>query len=109
VGDRGFLDLDRLEAALQRGILLDVLAVFIQRRRTDGLELAAGQHRLQDRRRIDGAFGGPGTDEGVDLIDEQDDVAAGADLLEDLLEALFEVTAVTGAGHEGPEKSASRR
>jgi hypothetical protein len=30
----------------------------------------------------------------VDLVDEQDDVAAGADLLEHLLEPLFEVTAV---------------
>ncbi len=101
--DGGFLDLDRLEAALQRGILLDVLAVLVQRGGTDGLELAAGQHGLQDRGRIDGAFGGTGTHQGVDLIDEQDDVAAGADLLEDLLQALFEVTAVAGAGHEGPE------
>ena len=29
---------------------------------------------------------------GVDLVDEQDDVAAGADLLQHLLEALLEVT-----------------
>ena len=32
----------------------------------------------------------------MDLIDEDNDVAAGADLFEDLLEALFEVTTVTG-------------
>jgi hypothetical protein len=36
----------------------------------------------------------PGTDERVDLVDEQDDVAAGADLLEHLLETLLEVAAV---------------
>ena len=33
-------------------------------------------------------------DQRVDLVDEQDDVAPGADLLEDLLQALLEVTAV---------------
>jgi hypothetical protein len=36
----------------------------------------------------------------VDLVDEQDDVAAGADLLEHLLEALLEVTAVAGTGDQ---------
>ncbi|MCB5291517.1 hypothetical protein BJQ90_00943 [Arthrobacter sp. SO3] len=94
MSDGGLLDLDRLETALQRGILLDVFAVLVQRGGTDGLELTAGQHGLQNRGRIDGALGGTGTDQGVDFINEQDDVAAGADLLEDLLEALFEVTAV---------------
>src|SRR5690606_32169116 len=40
------------------------------------------------------AFGGTGTDQRVQLVDEQDDVAARLDLLEDLLQPLFEVTAV---------------
>jgi hypothetical protein len=39
----------------------------------------------------------------VDLVDEQDDVAAGADLLEDLLQPLFEVTAVARTGDERAE------
>jgi hypothetical protein len=34
----------------------------------------------------------------VQLVDEQDDVAARLDLFQDLLETLFEVTAVTRAG-----------
>ena len=42
----------------------------------------------------------PAPDQGVDLVDEQDDVAAGADLLEHLLQALLEVTAVARAGHQ---------
>ena len=103
VRERGLGNLDRLEAALQRGVLLDVFPVLIQRRRADGLELAPGQHRLQDRRGVDRAFGRTGTDEGVDLIDEQDDVAAGADLLQDLLQAFLEVTAVAAAGHQRAE------
>ena len=103
VGQRRLFDLDRLEAALERGVFLDVLAVLVERRGADGLQLAAGQHRLEDRRRVDRTFGGAGTDEGVDLVDEQDDVAAGLDLLEHLLEALFEVTAVPRAGDERTE------
>ena len=53
--------------------------------------------------RVDGALGGAGADEGVDLVDEQHDVAAGLDLLEHLLQALLEVAAVTAAGDERTE------
>src|SRR5690606_28101647 len=100
VRERRLRDLDRLEAALERGVLLDVLAVLVQRRRTDGLQLAAGQLRLEDAGRVDRTLGGTRTDERVDLVDEQDDVAAGRDLLEHLLEALLEVTAVARAGDQ---------
>ena len=101
MGNRGLLHLDRLEASLQGGVLLEVLAVFIQRGRPDGLQLATGQHRLQDRSGVDGPLGGTRTHQGVDLVDEQDDVATGPDLLEDLLESLLEVTAVATAGDQG--------
>ena len=39
----------------------------------------------------------------MDLIDEQDDVATCANLLQDLLEALFKVAAVPATGDEGTE------
>ena len=52
---------------------------------------------------LDRTLGGTGTHEGVDLVDEHDDVAARADLFRDLLESLFEVTAVAGAGDERAE------
>ena len=39
----------------------------------------------------------------MDLVNEQDDVAPGLDLLEDLLQALLEVSPVAAAGHQGPE------
>jgi hypothetical protein len=103
VRERGLVDLDRLEAALECGVLLDVLAVLVDRGGADGLQLAAGEHRLEDRCGVDRAFGGAGTDEGVDLVDEQQDVAAGLDLLEHLLQALLEVTAVAGSGDERTE------
>ena len=103
VGHRGLLDLDRLEAALERGVLLEVLAVLVERGGADRLQLTAGQHRLQDRRGVDGAFGRTRTDERVDLVDEQDDVSARTDLFEDLLEALLEVAPVARAGDERAE------
>src|SRR5205085_1078005 len=91
------------EAALEGGVLLEVLAVLVERGGADGLQLAPGEHGLEDRGRVDRTFGGTRADERVQLVDEQDDVAARADLLEDLLEALLEVTAVTGAGDEGAQ------
>ena len=100
---RRLADLDGLEAALEGGVLLQVLAVLVERGGADGLQLTAGQHRLEDAGGVDRALGGTRTDEGVDLVDEQDDVAAGADLLEDLLEPLLEVTAVAGTGDERAE------
>ena len=95
VRERGLLDLDRLEPPLEGGVLLQVLAVLVERRGADRLQLAPGEHRLQYRGGVDGTLGRARTDEGVQLVDEQDDVAAGADLLQDLLEALFEVAPVT--------------
>ena len=97
---RGLTDLDGLEPALQGRVLLHVLAVLLQRGGPDGLQLPARQHRLENAGRVDGALGRPRTHQGVDLVDEQDDVPAGLDLLEDLLQPLFEVTAVTRPGHQ---------
>ena len=39
----------------------------------------------------------------MDLVDEQDDVSAGADLLEHLLEPLLEIAAIPRAGDECAE------
>ena len=80
-----------------------MLAVLVERRGADRLQLTAGEHRLEDRRRVDRAFGRTGADERVQLVDEQDDVAAGADLLQHLLQALFEVAAVARARDQRAE------
>ena len=103
VGDGGLFHLHRLEAALESGIFLEVLAVLVGGGGADGLQLATGQHRLQDRRSIDGALGGTRTHQGVDLVDEQHDVAAGLDLLQHLLQALLEIAAVAATGDERAE------
>src|SRR5918997_603396 len=97
VAHRRLVDADLLEAALEGGVALEVLPVLVQRRRADRLELAAGERRLQDRRGVDRALGGTCADEVVELVDEQDDVAALGDLLHHLLQALLELTAVLRA------------
>lgn len=52
-------DLHRLEAALQGGVLLDVLSVLVERGGADRLQLAAGQLGLEDRRGVDRASAAP--------------------------------------------------
>ncbi len=102
--DARLVDDDRLEAALERGVLLDVLAVLVEGRRPDRVELAAGQHRLEQVRGVHRALGRAGTDDGVQLVDEEDDRAAGVlDLLEDGLQALLELASELRAGNEGAE------
>ena len=44
--DRRLIDHDRLEAAFQRGILLDVLAIFVERGRADAVQFAAASMGL---------------------------------------------------------------
>ena len=75
--DRRLGDEDRLEAPGQRRVLLDVLAVFVERGRADAVQLAARQRRLQQVGGIHRALGLAGADQRVHLVDEQDDLALG--------------------------------
>ena len=98
VGHRGLADEDRLKAALERGVLLDVLAVLVECRRADRAQLPASKHRLQQVGRVDGALGRAGADDGVQLVDEEDDLALGVrDLREDGLQPLLELAPVLRA------------
>ena len=98
---RRLADEDRLEAPLQGGVLLDVLAVLVERRRADAVQLAARQHRLEHVRGVHRALGRARADDRVQLVDEQDDLAGRlGDLLEDRLQPLLELAAVLRAGHQ---------
>ena len=94
----GRLDDDRLEPPLERTVLLDVLAVLVERGGADALDLAAGQGRLEDVGGVDRPLGTAGADQGVQLVDEEDRVLGPADLVHDGLDPLFELAAVLGAG-----------
>ena len=97
--DRRLADVHLLEAALERGVLLDVLAVLVERRRADEPQLAAREHRLDHVAGVDRTFGAARADERVQLVDERDDLALGVgDLLQHGLEPLLELAAVLRAG-----------
>ena len=97
--DARFGHVDLLEAPLERRVLLDVLAVLVERRRADHPQLAAGEHRLDHVAGVHRPFGRAGADDGVQLVDERDDLAGSVgDLLEHRLEPLLELAAVLGAG-----------
>src|SRR5262247_3665893 len=65
-----------LEAALQRAVLLDVLAVLRRRGRADALDLAPAERGLEDVGGVERALRGAGADQRVQLVDEDDDVVA---------------------------------
>ena len=94
---------DGLEAALQRGILLDVLAVLVQGGGADNADLAAAQGGLQNVGGVHGALSRACAHDGVQLVDEQDDVAVLLHLIQGVLDALLELAAVLGSGHHTAE------
>ena len=95
--DARLLDIDGLEATLKGRILGEVLAELLCRRGADNLEGTAREHGLEHGARVDGALGRTGTDDGVHLVDKQDDVVGFGCLLDHVLEALLKLTAILGA------------
>ena len=98
LGGRGHLH--RLEPPLEGPVLLDVLAVLGGGRGPDALDLAPGEGGLQDVGRVERAFRRARPDQGVQLVDEDDDVRGLGELPHDRLQALLELPAVLGAGHD---------
>ncbi len=78
---RRLLDQDRLEAAGKGRVLLDMLAVFVERGRTDAVQFAARQRGLQQVGGIHRPVRLAGADQRVHLVDEQDDLAGSATAL----------------------------
>ena len=93
-----------LETTLQGGVLLDVLAVLLKCGGTNHPKLATGQHRFDHVAGVHRALtGGARADDGVQFVDEGDDLAGRVlDVIEHGLEALLEFAAILRAGHHGP-------
>ena len=90
-----------LETTGERRVLLDVLAVLVERSRADCVQVATGERRLEDVAGIHGALGGTRAHDGVELIDEQDNLTLGfLYFLEHGLQAVLELAAVLGAGDQ---------
>src|SRR5205807_2580152 len=74
VFDRRLAHIDLLEATLQRGDLLDVFLVFVERGRADTAQLAASQRRLQHVGSVDRALSSTGANQRVQLVDKKNDL-----------------------------------
>ena len=64
-----------LEPALQSRVLFNILPVLIQGGSANAVQLAPGQHRLEQVAGIHAAFGFARTHDGMQLIDEQNDLS----------------------------------
>ncbi len=101
VFDVRLVDVDLLEAADQRAVLLEVVAELLVGGGADAAQVARRQRRLQQVRRIHRAAAGrAGADHGVDLVDEQDGALLVLQLAHHRLQPLLEVAAVAGAGQQ---------
>ena len=103
LGRRCWLDENLLETALQGSVFLDILAVLVQSGGADALQLATCQGGLEHVAGIKRAVGVASAHEGVDLVDEEDDVAVVAQLVEDAFDAFLKLATVFGAGHDGAD------
>ena len=97
-----FLDKNGLEPAFQGAVFFNILPVLIKGRSPNAAEFTAGQHRFQDIAGIHGPFRSTGSDDGMEFIDEHDDLSSRiCNNLEDFLQALFKFAAVLGPSDKG--------
>ena len=78
-----------------------MLAVFVEGGGADDLDLAPGQGGLEDIGGVHAALGVPGAHDVMHLVNDQNDIACLADLLNKPLHAAFELAPELGAGHQG--------
>ena len=92
---------DLLEAARERMVLLEDAAELGIGSGTDAAQLAVGEQRLDEIRRIhDSTRCGAGADHGVDLVDEQNRARLLLQPRHHALQALLEVAAILRAGDQ---------
>ena len=90
--------IDRLEAAGEGGIFLDMLLVFVERRCADTMQFAARQRRLEQIGSVHRTVRLASAHQRMHLVDEKDDAAVGGcDLLQHRLQPLFEFAAIFSA------------
>ena len=101
--DGGLGDLDLLETPGEGAVLFEILPVFVVGGRSDAAELSRDEGRLEDVSGIHRSAGdGPGADDVVDLVDEEDRLLLLLELGDDPLEPLLEIAAEAGAGQDRP-------
>jgi len=92
-----------LKPSRQRRVLLD-MTIFVQRRRAHELQFSPRQRRLEHVGHIHRSFSLAGADDGMKLVDEQDDLAlAHLDVLQYRPETFLELSAIHGPRYEPGE------
>mmetsp|Transcript_94625 Transcript_94625/g.276609 ORF Transcript_94625/g.276609 Transcript_94625/m.276609 type:complete len:348 (-) Transcript_94625:528-1571(-) len=101
---RGLRHRDLLETPLQCSVLLNVLAILVQRGGTNAPQLAPRKHRLQQIGCIHGTVRLPSADKKVHFVDEEYHPALSRlDLLQHGLEALLKLTPVLRAADQSSD------
>ena len=95
------LDHDLLEATFQGAIFFDVLTVFIQGGGANALYLATRKRGLEHVGSVQRTACTSGANNGVDFVDEQNDVRRLLQLVHHGLHAFLELASVLGACHQG--------
>jgi len=104
------VDINGLETPLQRGILLDIFLVFVERGCTDTVQLSAAQRRLEQVRGVHRSLAGARPDQRVHLVNEQDNLPVRAlDLVEHGLEPFLEFAAILCARDQRTHVEAHQR
>ena len=104
VVDVRFHDVDLLEAARERPILVEDAAVFGVGGGAHAADVAGRKQGLQQVRGVHHAAGSrPGADDGVDLVDEEDRAFDLLEFRQHHLEALLEIPPVLRAGQQRAE------
>ena len=97
-----FIHHDGLETAFECLVLLEILLIFVEGRRTDAAQFATSQSWLEDVGGIHRTARLTSTHEGVDLVDEEDDLPLTLhNRLDDCLESLLKLTLILGTCDEG--------
>ena len=100
----GRSDVHGLEASFERRVLLDMLAVLVRRGGANRPQLPASERRLEQVPGVNGAIARTGADQGMHLVNEENDRALGVlHLLDDAFDALLELAAELGAGQQRPD------
>ena len=97
---RRLAHLDGLETPLERRVLLHILLVFVERGGADATQLAARQGRLEHVGSVNRTFGSSRAHQGVQFVDEKNDLAARFfNLFEHGLQAVFKLAPVLRTRH----------
>ena len=88
------LDVNRLEPSLEGSIFLNMLSIFIESCGADTLDFAPRQCGLEHVGGIDRSFRRPCSHQGMEFIDEDDDVSGLDDFLHHDLQPFLELAAI---------------